>query len=89
MTSTDFLIFMANQTTGYSIGSWEELRSVTFNMATLTIDLESEEGGEVSVPCDDLAELHRLAQISYGLADGYDVKLEWKIPTIESARGAK
>ncbi len=89
MTSTDFLIFMANQTAGYSIGSWEELRSVTFNMATLTIDLESEEGGEVSVPCDDLAELHRLAQISYELADGFDVKLEWKIPVIENARGAK
>jgi hypothetical protein len=55
----------------------------------LTIDLESEEGGEVSVPCDDLAELHRLAQISYELADGFDVKLEWKIPVIENARGAK
>jgi hypothetical protein len=84
MTSTDFLIFMANQTTGYSIGSWEDLVSVTFDIGGLQIVLESEEGGKVAIPCDDLAELHRLAQISFGLAEGYDVRLEWKVPVLNT-----
>jgi hypothetical protein len=87
MTPTDFLIFMANQTTAPSIGSWEDLVSVTFDMGGLQIVLESEEGGEVAIPCDDLAELHRLAQISFGLAEGYDVRLEWKVPVL-NATGA-
>jgi hypothetical protein len=82
VTPTDFLVFMANQTAGYSIGSWEELRSVVFDIGTLEIRLESEEGYEISVPCDDLMELHRLAQVSYGLADGYEVELKWQIPVL-------
>lgn len=73
---------MANQTAGYSIGSWEELRSVVFDVGTLEIRLESEEGYEISVPCDDLMELHRLAQVSYGLANGYEVELKWQIPVL-------
>jgi hypothetical protein len=81
---------MVNQTANSPIGSWEELVSVTFDMGALEIVLESEEGGTVAIPCDDLAELHRLAQISYGLAEGYDVRLGWKIPVLdtESAEGA-
>lgn len=92
MTPTDYLIFMANQTAGYSIGSWEELVSVTFDVGSNSIILGSEEGATVPIPCDDLAELHRLAQISYGLADGYDVKLEWRIPVLDvnaNANGAE
>lgn len=77
---------MANQTAGYSIGSWEELVSVTFDVGSNSIILESEEGNIIPVPCDDLAELHRLAQISYGLAEGYNVRLEWRIPTLEEVK---
>jgi hypothetical protein len=73
---------MANQTTTCSIGSWEELISVTFDIGALAIHLEAEEGHFVSVPCDDLMELHRLAQISYGLAEGYDVELKWQVPVL-------
>jgi hypothetical protein len=80
--TTDYLIFMANQTATPSIGSWEELVSVTFDVGANSIVLESEEGGSTSIPCDDLAELHRLAQISYALADGHDVRLEWRIPVL-------
>lgn len=86
MSTTDYLIFMANQTAGYSIGSWEELVSVTFDVGSNSIILESEEGNTIPVPCDDLAELHRLAQISYGLAEGYNVRLEWRIPTLEEVK---
>jgi len=79
---------MANQTTQRSapcpIGSWEDLVSVTFDIAKLQIVLEAEEGVEIVVPCDDLAELHRLAQVSFSLAEGYDVRLEWKVPVLES-----
>ena len=74
---------MANQTSGYSIGSWENLVSVTFDVGALSIDLEAEEGDTVSVPCEDLLELHKLAQISYGLADGYDVQLKWVVPVLQ------
>ncbi len=73
---------MANQTATPSIGSWEDLVSVTFDMGSNSIVLESEEGHEATIPCDDLAELHRLAQISYSLAEGHDVKLEWRVPVI-------
>jgi hypothetical protein len=84
--TTDFLVFMANQTAGYSVGSWEDLVGVTFDMGALEIRLESEEGGEVAIPCDDLMELYRLAQISYGLAEGCDVRLKWEVPVL-SAEG--
>lgn len=73
---------MANRTAGYSIGSWEQLSSVTFDVGTLCIVLESEEGHTASIQCDDLAELHRLAQISFSLAEGYEVKLNWNIPVL-------
>lgn len=79
MDTTDFLIFMANQTTS-TVGAWETLERVVFDMGTNSIILTSEEGHEATIPCDDLAELHRLAQISHTLADGYDVKLEWRLP---------
>jgi hypothetical protein len=79
---------MANQTTQRStpcpIGSWEDLVSVTFDIAKLQIVLEAEEGVEIVVPCDNFAELHRLAQVSFSLAEGYDVKLEWKVPVLEN-----
>ena len=79
---------MANKTTQRSapcpIGSWEDLVSVTFDIAKLQIVLEAEEGATVAIPCDDFAELHRLAQVSFSLAEGYDVKLEWKIPVLEN-----
>lgn len=75
---------MANQTSPASspspIGSWEELASVTFDAGRNSIVLESEAGGLATIPCDDLAELHRLAQITYSMADGYDVRLKWRIP---------
>lgn len=89
MDTTDYLIFMANQTAVPSIGSWENLVSVVFDAGTNSIALESEEGGTVTVPCDDLAELHRLAQISYSLAEGYDVVMEWRIPVVAEGNGAK
>ena len=72
---------MANKT-AVSIGSWEELVSVTFDVGTNSILMESEEGAVASIPCDDLAELHKLAQISYGLAEGYNVRLEWRVPVL-------
>ena len=51
--------------------------------------MESEEGAVASIPCDDLAELHKLAQISYGLAEGYNVRLEWRVPVLnETTPGA-
>jgi hypothetical protein len=79
---------MANKT-AVSIGSWEELVSVTFDVGTNSILMESEEGAMASIPCDDLAELHKLAQISYGLAEGYNVRLEWRVPvTNELTAGA-
>jgi hypothetical protein len=87
--TTDYLIFMANQTAAPSIGSWEELVSVTFDAGTNSIALESEEGGLVTIPCDDLAELHRLAQISYSLAEGYDVDMKWRIPVLASKEASK
>ena len=81
---------MANQTATSSIGSWEELISVTFDVGANAIVLEAEEGGEATIPCDDLAELHRLAQISYTLAEGHDVRLEWRIPVLaESTEGTE
>lgn len=70
---------MANQTIS-TVGPWEHLESVIFDMRDNTIRLTSEEGHEASIQCDDLMELHRLAQISHTLADGYDVKLEWRLP---------
>lgn len=73
---------MANKT-AVSIGSWEELVSVTFDVGTNSILMESEEGAVASIPCDDLAELHKLAQISYGLAEGYNVRLEWRVPVLD------
>ncbi len=69
-----------------TIGSWEQLVSVTFNTGTNSIVLESEEGGNVSIPCDDLAELHRLAKISYALAEGHNVRLEWSIPVLSEVK---
>lgn len=79
MDTTDFLICMANQTTS-TVGPWENLESVVFDIGTNQIILTSEEGHEAKIQCDDLMELHRLAQISHTLADGYDVRLEWKLP---------
>lgn len=79
MDTTDFLIFMANQTTS-TVGSWENLSEVVFDMGTNSIILTSEEGPEARIQCDDLMELHRLAQVSHTLAEGYDVKLEWRLP---------
>lgn len=73
-------------TTTPTIGSWEQLVSVTFNTGTNSIVLESEEGGNVSIPCDDLAELHRLAKISYALAEGHNVRLEWSIPVLSEVK---
>jgi hypothetical protein len=87
--TTDFLVFMANQTAGYSIGSWEDLVEVVFDMGALEIRLKSEEGGTVAVPCDDLMELHKLAQISYGLAEGYDVRLKWEVPVLGAEDAAE
>jgi len=49
-------------------------------MGTNSIILTSEEGHEARIQCDDLMELHRLAQVSHTLAEGYDVKLEWRLP---------
>jgi hypothetical protein len=85
---------MANKTTQRfapsPIGSWEDLVSVTFDVAKLQIVLEAEEGAMVAIPCDDLVELHRLAQVSFSLAEGYDVRLEWKIPVLgESEKTAE
>ena len=79
MDSTDFLIFMANQTTS-TVGAWENLTNVVFDMGDNTIQLTSEEGHTASIQCDDLMELHRLAQVSHTLAEGYDVQLEWRLP---------
>jgi hypothetical protein len=73
---------MANRTAISSIGSWEELISVTFDVGANAIVLESSEGGIVKIPCDDLSELHRLAQISSELAKGHDVRLKWEIPVL-------
>jgi hypothetical protein len=86
MSTTDFLIFMANQAAGYSIGSWEDLVGVTFDVGFLQIVLESSEGGIVKIPCDDLSELHRLAQISFELAKGHDVRLKWEIPVLSQSK---
>jgi hypothetical protein len=87
--TTDYLIFMANQTVAPSIGSWEELVSVTFDAGVNSILLESEEGHKATIPCDDLAELHRLAQISYSLAEGYNGDMKWRIPVAAKGSGAK
>jgi len=74
---------MANLTAPTStIGSWEELYSVTFDIGALQIRLLSEDGRVAEIPCDDFAELHRLAQVSFALADGYDVELNWKTPVL-------
>lgn len=78
MDSTDFLIFMANQTTS-TVGPWENLEKVVFNVLNNTIQLTSEEGHKATIQCDDLMELHHLAQVSHTLAEGYNVKLEWRI----------
>jgi hypothetical protein len=67
-----------------SISSWEELISVTFDIGKLQIVLESETHQTASVPCDDLAELHRLAKVSFALAEGHDLQLQWKIPITET-----
>jgi hypothetical protein len=82
MDTTDFLLFMANQSTGCSVGSWEDLVSVTFDTGTLEIVLESTEGHTITIPCDDLAELYRLAQISFSLCEGYNIDLKWTIPVL-------
>lgn len=79
---------MANPTptaiAAQSIGSWEELSSVTFDIATLQILLESEEGGVVAIPCDDFAELCRLAKVSFSLAEGHNVELKWNTPVLDA-----
>lgn len=80
---------MANQTATPAIGSWENLVSVVFDVGSNSIILESEEGHEATIPCDDLAELHRLAQISYSLAEGYSVAMEWRIPVIAEGNSAE
>jgi hypothetical protein len=85
--TTDYLIFMANQTVS-PIGSWEDLVSVTFDVGSNSIILLSEEGHEATIPCKDLAELHRLAQISYSLAEGFDVQLKWNVPVAMRTKGA-
>jgi hypothetical protein len=69
-----------------SVGSWEELISVTFNVGTNSIHLEAEEGAIVTIPCDDLRELYHLAQISFAMAEGHDVLLKWEIPTTTEAK---
>ena len=79
MDTSDFLIFMANQTVS-TVGPWENLDSVVFDMGTNRILLTSEEGHEATIQCDDLMELHKLAQVSHTLAEGYDVRLEWRLP---------
>lgn len=73
---------MANQTSPTSINSWEDLVSVTFDVGTNSIVLESEGGGIATIQCDNLAELHRLARVSFGLAEGYDIELKWRIPVL-------
>lgn len=80
------LLAMYRTTTSSTIGSWEQLVSVTFNTGTNSIVLESEEGGSASIPCADLAELQRLAKISYALAEGHSVRLEWSIPVLEEVK---
>ena len=74
---------MANLTAQIpTIGSWEELYSVTFDIGALQIRLVSQDGKVAEIPCDDLAQLHHLAQVSFALADGYDVELNWKTPVL-------
>ena len=68
-----------------SVGSWEQLVSITFDAGVNSIVLESEEGRCVTIPCEDLAELRRLAKISYALADGHSVKFDWRIPVLSSS----
>jgi hypothetical protein len=63
-----------------TVSSWEELIGVTFDLGGLQIILESETHQTATIPCDDLAELHRLAKVSFALAEGHSVQLQWKIP---------
>jgi hypothetical protein len=65
-----------------TIGSWEELSSVTFDIGALQIRLVSQDGKVAEIPCDDFAQLHHLAQVSFALAEGYDVELNWKTPVL-------
>jgi hypothetical protein len=67
------------------ISSWEDLISVTFDIGKLQIILESETHQTALVPCDDLAELHRLAKVSFALAEGHDLQLQWKIPVAKTS----
>jgi hypothetical protein len=55
---------------------------VTFDVGTNSIVLESERGAISTIQCDNLAELHRLARVSFGLAEGYDIELKWRIPVL-------
>lgn len=59
--------------------------SITFDAGANSIVLESEEGRCVTIPCEDLAELRRLAKISYALAGGHSVKFDWRIPVLSSS----
>ena len=67
-----------------TISSWEELISVTFDIGKLQIILESETRQTVSIPCDDLAELHRLSKVSFSLAEGHELQFQWKVPVVET-----
>ncbi len=83
MEPLDVILLMANKTLATQpVGAWEDIVAITFDVGALCIRLESEEGYTTEVPCDDLMELHRLAQISYGIADGYSVRMGWKIPVL-------
>lgn len=69
-----------------TVGSWETLAKVTFDVGTLAIELVSEEGYVRTVPCDNLSELHRLAKISIALGEGSNVPMEWRIPTLSDQK---
>ena len=73
---------MANQTSPTSIDSWEDLVSVTFDVGTNSIVLESERGAIATIQCDNFLELHRLARVSFALAEGHDLVLKWRFPVL-------
>lgn len=73
----------AQNTLPGGLGAWEDLVAVVFDAGTCSITLESEEGYTATVPCDDLLELRRLAAFTFALAEGHDVRLEWRIPVAD------
>lgn len=60
------------------------LEHIVYDICTCTIILHSDQGDTKKIVCDDLAEMHKIAQLTEAILDDVEdraeVFVEWKLP---------